>query len=186
MKDYRIGLLTVLFAAIIVSCSSPQKDCDKSVAYMLRPHCELPAELGDEDTFTGIFLAGTIDMGTGEDWQAGLLDHFSSKPGRYLLYNPRQEHWDASRPGEMDYQVNWELEHLEKSDVIIMNILPGSKSPITLLELGLFARSGKLHVVCTPEFYRYDNVRITCARYGVPLYATLDELLSAIPSASDF
>lgn len=104
----------------------------------------------------------------------------SSLPGRYLLYNPRQEHWDASRPGEMDYQVNWELEHLEKADLIIMNILPGSKSPITLLELGLFARSGKLLVVCTPEFYRYDNVRITCDRYGVPVYSTLEEMFAAI------
>ena len=92
-----------------------------------------------------------------------------------MLFNPRQEHWDAAKPGEMDYQVNWELEHLEQADWIIMNFLPGSQSPITLLELGLHARGGRLLVICPPEFYRYDNVRITCAKYGVPMFATLED-----------
>ena len=64
--------------------------------------------------------------------------------------------------------------------LMLMNFLPGRQSPITLLELGLFARSGKLHVVCPPDFYRYDNVRITCSRYGVPIYQTLEEAVSAI------
>ena len=59
--------------------------------------------------------------------------------------------------------------------------LDGSQSPITLLELGLHARSGKLLVVCTPGFYRYDNVRITCARYGVPVYGSIDEAIEALP-----
>ncbi len=80
----------------------------------------------------------------------------------------------------MDYQVGWELGHLEKADFILMNFLPGSQSPITLLELGLFARSGKLHVVCPKEYYRYDNVRITCGRYSVPVYASLEEAVTAI------
>lgn len=80
----------------------------------------------------------------------------------------------------MDYQVNWELSHLEEADFILMNFLPDSKSSITLLELGLFARSGKLYVVCTEGFYRYDNVRITCAKYGVPVYDSLTEAIVAI------
>ncbi len=78
---------------------------------------------------------------------------------------------------DFEHQVNWELEHLEKADLIIMNILASSKSPITLLEMGLHMRSGKLHVICEPGFYRYDNVRITCNRYGVPLYHSMDEFL---------
>ena len=43
------------------------------------------------------------------------------------------------------------------------------------------ARSGKLLVVCTPGFYRYDNVRLTCARYGIPVYGSLDEAIEALP-----
>lgn len=145
--------------------------------YMLRPHDELPA--ADTSGFTKIFLAGTIDMGNSRDWQAELLEHFSDKDGKYLLFNPRQENWNGGKDGEMDYQVNWELEHLEQADIIIMYIIGSSKSPITLLEMGLFARSGKLIVACEPDFYRYDNVRITCAYYGIPLYSSLEELLEA-------
>lgn len=145
--------------------------------YMLRPHEKLP--VADTAGFTKIFLAGTIDMGNSRDWQTGAFEYFSSLPGKYILFNPRQDSWDGSKPGEMDYQVNWELEHLEQADIIIMYIIGSSKSPITLLEMGLHARSGKLIVACEPDFYRYDNVRITCAYYGIPLYSSLEELLKA-------
>ena len=47
-------------------------------------------------------------------------------------------------------------------------------------ESGLFAKSGKLDVVCTEGFYRYDNIRITCAKYGVPVYASLTEAIAEI------
>ena len=82
--------------------------------------------------------------------------------------------------GEMDYQVNWELDHLQRADFILMNFLPGSQSPITLLELGLFAGSRKLRVICPASFYRYDNVRITCQRYAVPMYETLKEAVESL------
>ena len=114
------------------------------------------------------------------DWQAEAADFFENSRGSWILFNPRQGAWDPNKKDEMDYQVNWELEHLEEADYILMNFLPDSKSPITLLELGLFARSGKLYVVCTEGFYRYDNVRITCAKYGVPVYNSLTEAIGAI------
>ena len=60
------------------------------------------------------------------------------------------------------------------------NFLPGSQSPITLLELGLFAGSRKLRVICPASFYRYDNVRITCQRYAVPMYETLKEAVESL------
>ena len=110
----------------------------------------------DEAVYQKIFLAGTIDMGKSVDWQKATCDWFRALPeGRYL-------------------------EHLEKADLIIMNILASSKSPITLLEMGLFMRSGKLRVICEPGFYRYDNVRLTCARYGVPLYQNMDDFLKTM------
>lgn len=162
-------LLTFLLS---VSCSQKPSE-----TYMLRPHEELPEAIYDDGSFTKIFLAGTIDMGNSSDWQMELLDIFSRMDGRYILFNPRQENWDASRPGEMDYQVKWELDHLEEADMIIMYILGSSRSPISLLEMGLHARSGKMHVICEKDFYRYDNVRITCEYYDVPLYDDLDSFL---------
>ena len=134
-----------------------------------------------------VFLAGTIDSGNSEDWQrktiqkfrAGVSGRFDCS-GELVIYNPRRnsgEGFTSDNKEEMEYQVNWELNHLGKADFIIMNLLPDSKSPISLMELGLFASSGKLIVACPPEFYRYDNVRIICDRYHVPLFDRLEDLL---------
>ncbi len=144
----------------------------------VQPRMDEPSD-GEVDAggYTTIFLAGTIDMGNSDDWQAGLVRTFSSNEGRYILYNPRRSTF-TNTPEEMEYQVNWELDHLEKSQIIIMNILGSSKSPVTLLEMGLFLRSGKLLVACEPDYYRYSNVSITCSRYNVPLYDSLISLLS--------
>ena len=171
----RISILNLLLlAAIAVSCSQ-----NTPAVYMLHPHEELPEEISNDNTFKKIFLAGTIDMGNSRDWQKEIFERFAEMDGRYILFNPRQEHWDATRPGEMDYQVRWELDHLEESDIIIMYILGTSKSPISLLEMGLHARSGKMTVICEKDFYRYDNVCITCDYYNVPLYNDLDSFLQA-------
>ena len=145
---------------------------------VIHPHEIEPTDLRG---WTTVFLAGTIDNGNSEDWQQTVAGKLAGRDRRYLLYNPRQEEWHPEREGEMEYQVNWELEHLEKADYILMVFLDGSSSPITLLELGLHARSGKLLVVCTPGFYRYDNVRLTCDRYGVPVFGSLDEAVDALP-----
>lgn len=168
-----------------------------AVALMLLSGCQTsnaPAALGDETLeiqprmeepseeeissgdYVTIFLAGTIDMGNSENWQAALVETFSSSEGRYILYNPRRDTF-TNTPEEMEYQVNWELDHLEKSQIIIMNILGSSKSPVTLLEMGLFMKSGKLLVACEPDYYRHANVLLTCARYNVPLYPSLQSLI---------
>ena len=145
---------------------------------VIHPHEFEPSGLDD---WAKVFLAGTIDNGNSEDWQQTIAGKLAGRNRQYLFYNPRQEEWHPEREGEMEYQVNWELEHLEKADYILMVFLDGSSSPITLLELGLHARSGKLIVVCTPGFYRYDNVRITCDRYGVPVFGSIDEAVDALP-----
>ena len=139
----------------------------------------------DSTQYRKVFLAGTIDMGRSSDWQAALVARFrDSIGGRWLFFNPRRREFHAS-PAEMEYQVAWELAHLEAADLIVMNLLGDSRSPISLLEMGLYARSGKLFVACSPDYYRYDNVRITCRRYGVPLYDSLTALLDDLPQQSD-
>ena len=144
------------------------------MVYEVKPHDEEPTVTG---RVLRIFLAGTIDMGDSVDWQRDfvnwLKDTFTL--GTYIVYNPRRDEWIEGGKKELDYQVKWELNHLEASDMIIMNILGTSKSPITLLELGLFAKTGKLTVCCEPEFYRYDNVKAVCDRYSVEMFNSLAE-----------
>jgi hypothetical protein len=127
-----------------------------------------------------LFLAGTIDNGDSLEWGKALIGELDScdtvRP--IMIYNPRRDEWNANASkDEMDKQINWELYHLERADLIVMNILPNSKSPISLLELGLFARQSKMIVFCNENFYRYDNVRVVCESYGVPLYNTNDVLV---------
>ena len=140
-----------------------------------------PQEIPDDVRFkyTTVFLAGTIDMGDSEDWQS----KFEQLDDRFLLINPRRDDWDSSWHDNSDAfneQVNWELDNLEKCDLIIMNFEKGSKSPISLLELGLFAKSGKIIVICPDGFYRKGNVRIVCERHKIPLYENLDEFIDEL------
>ena len=60
-----------------------------------------------------------------------------------------------------------------------MVLLDDSKSPISLLEMGLYAKSGKLVVFCTPNFYRQDNVRLTCEKYNIELVQDINPLVIA-------
>lgn len=136
-----------------------------------------------------IFLAGTIDCGNSEDWQSEVIYKIRSAfectspshaDARILrVFNPRRSPGDGFSPDnkeEMDYQVNWELDRLDEADLILMYLKADSKSPISLMELGLFAASQKLVVVCEPGFYRYHNVRIVCERNGVPMFDSLDDI----------
>ena len=146
-----------------------------------------PPFVYDNSTYTidgvfplNLFLGGSIDNGEAVDWNLALINELNScdinRP--IMIYNPRREKWDANSDSkEVDKQIEWELYHLERANLIIMNILGNSKSPISLMELGLFARSGKLIVFCNPSFYRYENVKIVCKTYGVPLYDTNDILV---------
>lgn len=134
-----------------------------------------------------IFLAGTIDNGESEDWQSVvkgyLLRSQSSMSMDVVLYNPRRDEWDVRLEQSFEeprfyQQVSWEINALKKADYIIMNILPDSKSPITLLELGLHADSGKLIVCCPSGFYRSGNVQVVCDKYDIPLYDSIDVLVA--------
>lgn len=126
-----------------------------------------------------IFLAGTIDQGNSEDWQMK-WSHILER--RYNVINPRRKNWNSEleqtiENPEFSQQVNWELNGLETSDMVLFYFLPNSKSPITLLELGLCTKSDiEILVYCPKEFYRHGNVSILCERYNLRLYDDLNLL----------
>lgn len=122
--------------------------------------------------YKSVFFAGTIDNGDSINWQQELTNKFS-KDDEIIIYNPRNKHWDKNA-SDIDYQIKWEQEHLDKSNLIVMVLLDDSKSPISLLELGLYAQSKKIIVFCSNKFYRFDNVKLTCEKYNIPLYTKFD------------
>ena len=131
-------------------------------------------------TTQSIFLAGTIDDGKSEDWQSKLIEELINYDVTVL--NPRRNNWGDLPENELHKQIIWELDHLEKADIIFMYIIGSSKSPISLLEMGIHIKDSKLIVVCEPEFYRYENVRITCEYYNAELYDSLGSGLDALMS----
>lgn len=131
-----------------------------------------------------IFLAGTIDMGISIDWQQKIIDCFQNMETKkeLIFLNPRRKNWDSSwvqtvENEQFNGQVTWELDALEQSDLIVMFLEAHSKSPISMLELGLFAESGKIIVCCEEGFWRKGNIDIVCQRKNIPTFKTFDALI---------
>lgn len=125
-----------------------------------------------------VFLAGSIEMGKAEDWQAIMGKFFVDH--EWNVFNPRRADWDASWVQEYSnptfvQQVNWELDSLDVSDLILMYFIPDTLSPISQMEFGLYAKSKKMYVVCPDGFWRKGNVEVVCSRENIPLFDNLDD-----------
>ena len=125
-----------------------------------------------------VFLAGSIEMGKAENWQDKVSDNIT-KCG-FDVFNPRRDDWDSTWTQDFEnpqfyQQVTWELNALENSDLIILYFDPNTKSPISLLEMGLFAKSKKLIVICPDGFWRKGNVEIVCQYYNIPFHDNLED-----------
>ena len=149
------------------------------MATVLKPPTPLPPTLSQPS----VFLAGSIEMGRAELWQDEVAAALRDEP--LTILNPRRDDWDASweqssANPQFVAQVTWELDAQERAGLIAMYFAPETYAPITLLELGLFAASGKLLVCCPPGYWRKGNVDVVCARYGIPQLPTLAELCGAL------
>lgn len=126
-----------------------------------------------------IFLAGSIEMDKAVDWQKHCEELLQDK---FIIFNPRRNEWDSSWSQSIENpnfkeQVSWELNGLEKADIIIMYFAANTMSPISLLEFGLYAQSKKMKVVVEEDFWRKGNIDIVCERYEVEQFKTLEELI---------
>lgn len=131
-----------------------------------------------------VFLAGSIEMGIAENWQQK-IEKALEKTDDICILNPRRDDWDSSwkqsiENKQFNEQVNWELEGLEKANMIVFYFAPETKSPVSMLELGLFARSGKLVVCCPEGFWRKGNIDIVCKKYKIQQVNTLEEIITKI------
>jgi len=130
-----------------------------------------------------LFLAGTIDNGFSTDWQSTIPTKLSELD--ILILNPRRDDWDSSwqqtiSNPDFREQVEWELDGLENSKVVLMYFAAQSKSPITLLELGLVAKSKKIVIACPQGFWRRGNLEVLAKRYDIPLYESLNDAIEYV------
>ena len=157
----------------------------------------IPTSEDREKSEVEIFLAGSIEQGKAENWQDRLIKDIESLQlpdnlqqnhswrSSLSIYNPRRPDWNPNLPQDamnatLNEQINWELDHLEKADIVCLYLDPQTTSPISLLELGIHIRSGKLVVCCPPGFYRKANIDITCRKYGVSVSNSYKEFFQEL------
>ncbi len=129
-----------------------------------------------QHTQRSVFLAGTIDNGASLDWQDETAKRLASAFPDLVIYNPRRKIWDINASNaDLVSQIQWELNYLQLSDIVFFNFLEDSKSPVTMLELGLVLAERKDCVIVNPKkFYRHENVLITALRYNSTPYYTYE------------
>jgi len=143
-----------------------------------------PTDKGEQRHRVSVFLAGSIEMGAAEDWQTHVQNKLADFP--VTIFNPRRDEWDSSweqreTNPQFNHQVNWEMNRLEEASIIFMYFSPETKSPISLLELGLHAQDNI--IVCCPDgFWRKGNVEIVCSRNGIPLFDNIERAIASLVS----
>ena len=122
-------------------------------------------------------------MGNSVDWQQKVINQCKRNDITFL--NPRRKDWNnqwIQEIGDNPFteQVEWELEALDTADLILMYLAPGSKSPISLLEIGLYAKTKKLIICCPKGFWRKGNIDIVCRKYEIRQLENLDDFQAEI------
>ncbi|KAI2628472.1 hypothetical protein GGR54DRAFT_636193 [Hypoxylon sp. NC1633] len=155
---------------------------------MPQPHPEFQVVFAPSTEFrrgnVTVFLAGTTTKTPDRDWREVLTESLVDLP--VTVINPYRPDWDPSWQEEVDCnpfyeQVEWELSMQEQADLVVFYFHPVTEAPVSLLELGLSARTeGKAIVVCLDGYKKRGNVDIVCRRYGVEQAASIQELRQAI------
>ncbi len=96
------------------------------MARVLKP----PSPLTLTDDERSVFLAGSIEMGLAEPWQAALEQALADLP--VAILNPRRDAWAASWEQSIHNppfreQVEWELEAQERASIVAMYFAPPTK-----------------------------------------------------------
>ena len=151
----------------------------------MKTEIEAPNRLPTKYNSNSIFLAGSIEMGNAEEWQTKLINAVSDvKDLDIVFYNPRRKDWDSSWEQKRDNaqfyeQVQWELIAMERASLIVFCFDPNTKSPITLMELGIH-HDDNIVVYCPEGFWRKGNVDIVCEHYNIDTVSSFEELVQYI------
>jgi hypothetical protein len=143
----------------------------------------------DSKIINGNFLVtlyGSIEMGEAEPWQEWIIKDCKDIT-KLIFLNPRRVFWNkeveqSKNNPEFSEQVGWELTAGQYSDLNVFYFDPSTKSPITLMELGISAaKFPEKTVVCCPEgYWRKGNVDVTCEYFNVKQVESIRELTNYI------
>lgn len=140
---------------------------------------------------TTLFLAGPTDVPWREEFTPLLEKVLRDNPvtraiSGITIFDPFQPAWDSTWKEDYDAdprfraQTDWELDHQEAATLVVVYFDERAKCPVTLVEFGLCARSGRAVVGCQAGFWKRGSVQAVCARLGVPLEDTLEGLAKRV------
>ena len=149
---------------------------------VLNPGDQIPAMTNDS---IKLYLAGTMDFGSANnDWQQKFIDGLVKltdplkgllmyKNVSWIIFNPHvppQNNiaMNLDNP-EFVSIMQWRMQMMDVADVVFVNIMNKSTSPIPVLEFGSLLSSGKLVVRCGEMHQIYSQIRLYCEKYQVPL-----------------
>jgi len=145
-----------------------------------------PEKYPNDGKFT-IFLGGSIEMNFAKEWQIELTQKLSTYNFDIRILNPRRDDYDAGQKQSIDNpyfkeQVTWELDGLDRADLIVMYLQPDTLSPISMMEIGLYINTldwNKQMIICTPNgFWRRGNIEILVDRF--PFHCILVDSLQEL------
>lgn len=130
-----------------------------------------------------VFLAGAITASrAGPDWRLPLIAGLQNYD--FTFFNPLRPDWNSAWKEDISFkqfreQVEWEQEMQERADMLMVYFGPKTDAPISLLELGLSARSKKVVVACHNGYSKLGYVEIVSRRLGLDFFRVQseDELL---------
>lgn len=112
-------------------------------------------DLVDLEHDISVFLACSLCKVNGRDWRQSMASALSSQA--ITIFDPSRPDWDASWPQDISFaplreQIEWELDKQEAADIVAVYFGPEGQAPISMLELGLAVRSGKVIVACSEHY----------------------------------
>ncbi|KAI2611720.1 uncharacterized protein GGS25DRAFT_520031 [Hypoxylon fragiforme] len=132
-----------------------------------------------------VFLAGTTTaVDAAPDWRETLSASLSPHP--VTIFNPHRPDWDATWREDIAFppyreQVQWELSRQRAADLVVVYFHPATLAPVSLLELGLWARVPGKVVAVAPEGYRKrGNVQMVCREFGVRFLERVEEVYGVV------
>lgn len=124
-----------------------------------------------------IFLAGSMDQEKPNSWRSQAIVSLQES---YHIFDPTQKEYGTLTELQMKNHVKWELDALNRADIILLNFLSNTFSPISLVELGLHVAGNKLIVICPKEFYKNTYVTTLCETYNTPLFRSIEQALDTL------
>lgn len=132
-----------------------------------------PEKYPNDSKFT-IFLGGSIEQGKAKPWGDYLTSKLSSYNFDIRILNPRRDDYDGGQKQSLNNpyfkeQVTWELDGLDRSDLIVMYLQEGTLSPISMMEIGLYINTldwkKEMIIFCPTGFWRRGNIEVLVDRF---------------------